>query len=100
METKNNTSAIQQILIDRQVPLISATSADEMRVLQEKYKEILLREEYGTPLPEPDSVSFEIDPSKKPYTRFAAGKATSATVIAHTVVNGKEFSFPQDGCHR
>ena len=91
---KSSTSVLQQILIDRQVPQIAVASADEMRALQEEYKEILLREEYGAPLPAPDSVSFEIDPSKKPYTRFAAGKATSTTVIAHVTVNGKEFSFP------
>lgn len=85
---------LKQILNDRGVPLIKATSEDAMRKAQTEYKDILLREEYGIPLPEPNSVSFEIDPSKKPYTRFAAGKATSSTVIAHTVVCGKEFSFP------
>lgn len=94
METNQNiTSVLQQILIDRKVPLITATNADEMREAQAEYKEILLREEYGRPLPEPDSVSFEIDLAKKPYKRFAAGKATSSTVIAHTVIGGKEFSF-------
>ena len=85
---------LQQLLVDRKVPLITAANADEMRKAQAEYKNILLREEYGAPIPEPDSVSFEIDPAKKPYTRFAAGKATSTTVIAHTVICGKEFSFP------
>ena len=85
---------LQDLLIERNVPLITASDAESMRALQAEYKEILLREEYGTPLPEPDSVSFEIDPSKKPYKRFAAGKATSMTIIAHAVISGKEFSFP------
>ena len=85
---------LQKLLNDRNVPLITAADAEGMLVAQAEYKEILLREEYGRPLPEPESVSFEIDPSKKPYTRFAAGKATSMTVIAHTVTCGKEFSFP------
>ena len=84
---------LQKLLQDRAVPLISSTDAEEMRALQTEYKEILLREEYGRPLPEPDSVSFEIDPDKKPYKRFAAGKATSTPIIAHTVIGEKEFSF-------
>ena len=85
---------LQKLLRDRDIPLISATNAEEMRAAQAEYKEILLREEYGRPLPEPTSVSFDTDPSKKPYTRFAAGKATSTIIIAHTVLCGKEFSFP------
>ena len=85
---------LQQLLSDRKVPLVTAKDAESMQAAQKEYKELLLREEYGTPIPEPDSVSFEIDPEKKPYRRFAAGKATSQTVIAHVVVCGKEFSFP------
>lgn len=84
---------LQKLLQDRAVPLITATNSEDMRDAQAEYKETLLREEYGRPLPEPDSVSFEIDPVKKPYKRFAAGKATNSTVIAHTVIGGKEFSF-------
>lgn len=85
---------LREILFERKVPQIEASDAVSMCALQKEYKKILLREEYGSPLPEPDSVSFEIDPAKKPYTRFAAGKATSTTIIAHTIVCGKEFSFP------
>ena len=84
---------LKELLQSRDVPIISAVNAEEMRTLQAEYKEILLREEYGRPLPEPDSVSFEIDPDKKPHKRFAAGKATSTHIIAHTVIGGKEFSF-------
>ena len=57
---------LQKILQDRSVPPILATSLEEIRTAQAEYKEALLREEYGRPLPEPDSVSFEIDPAKKP----------------------------------
>ncbi len=85
---------LQKFLQERNVPLITAADAESMRAAQDEYKEILLREEYGRPLPEPESVSFEIDLSKKPYTRFAAGKATSTYIIAHTTIGGKEFSFP------
>lgn len=84
---------LQKILNDRNVPLITATDAEGMRAAQAEYKDILLREEYGRPLPEPEAVSFEADPSQKPYVRFAAGKATSTMIIAHTVIGGKEFSF-------
>lgn len=85
---------IQRMLNERGVSPILTTDAEEMRVKQKEYKEILLREEYGQPLPPPDSLSFEVIPPKKIDCRFAAGEATYYTVMAHGTLLGKEFSFP------
>ena len=85
---------IQNILKERQVPAITATDAETMKQAQAEYRELLCREEYGRPLPEPEELSFEVLPVPKADQRFAAGLATLSTVICHAVLCGKKFSFP------
>lgn len=61
---------------------------------KEEYKNLLFENEYGYPLPEPEKVWFEEQPLDFAAKRFIAGKAPKMRVIAHTVICGKEFSFP------
>lgn len=85
---------LQEILEQRRVPAIRDFTPEEWPALREELKEILLSEEYGRPVPEPTKVSFEIAPLDYKTRNFAAGKAFQYHVTAHTVVCGKEFSFP------
>ena len=84
---------LEKILKARKVPMIpDFKSEEEWATLREQYKEILCREEYGMPVPAPESLSFEEGPVMD--NEFAAGYGIRYTVIAHTKVAGKEFSFP------
>ena len=85
---------LKEILEQRRVPEIRDFSAENWEQVRNEYKEILLNEEYGRPVPEPTEVSFEIAPLNYKTKNFAAGAAYHYHVIAHTVVCGKEFSFP------
>ena len=59
---------------------------------REEMLEILLREEYGTLPPAPDSLTFRVE---RNYIRdFCAGKATCDRVTAEGAVKGRPFSFP------
>ena len=59
---------------------------------REEMLETILREEYGTMPPLPESISFEEEEGVIP--NFCAGKAYCSKIIANCVINGKEFSFP------
>lgn len=85
---------ISEELARRSVKKIDDFDASTFSRVREEYINILCREEYGTPLPEPEKVWFEELPLDFAAKRFAAGKAPKQRVIAHTVVSGKEFSFP------
>lgn len=85
---------LQEILTQRRVPEIRDFMPEEWPALREELKEILFSEEYGRPVPEPTEVSFEIEPLNYKTKNFAAGEAFHYHVTAHTVVCGKEFSFP------
>lgn len=59
---------------------------------REEMLEILLKEEFGSMPPLPESIDFETEEGVIP--NFCAGKAYCCRVTARCVVNGKEFSFP------
>ncbi len=59
---------------------------------REEMLNILLKEEYGSMPPLPESIEFDTEEGVIP--NFCAGKAYCCRVTARCVVNGKEFSFP------
>jgi len=73
---------LQQTLKNKKLPPLRKT---------EEMMEILCREEYGTPVPKPDGVRFEVKGKPVP---FCAGEASLWTVTAHCKLGEKEFSFP------
>ncbi|MBR2353019.1 MAG: hypothetical protein IKA76_00760 [Clostridia bacterium] len=84
---------LEKMLSARKVPMIpDFQTKEEWEALREQYKEILCREEYGMPVPAPESLSFEEGPIMD--DDFASGYGIRYTVTAHTKVAGKEFSFP------
>ncbi|MBE6662577.1 MAG: hypothetical protein E7606_04765 [Ruminococcaceae bacterium] len=85
---------LHKILKERGIKEILPFLPTEWASVRRKYLDILLAEEYGTPLPAPDSVTFEEMPFDYRSFPSLAGKATCRKVIAHTVIGGKEFSFP------
>lgn len=85
---------ISEELARRSVKKIDDFDASTFSRVREEYINILCREEYGTPLPAPEKVWFEELPLDFAAKRFAASKAPKQRVIAHTIISGKEFSFP------
>ena len=77
---------LQQLLSDRKVPLVTAKDAESMQAAQKEYKEILLREEYGTPVPEPDSVSSSFPLESKFVTKLLRQHFPSIAQMPETPV--------------
>lgn len=82
---------INSLLRERVPQPIGDFTSESWEQVRKGYIDILCREEYGMPLPEPTKLEFEVSSENK---RFAAGTACNRTVIAHTEICGKEFSFP------
>ena len=59
---------------------------------REEMLEMLQKEEYGYIPAKPESLSFEVLETEFP--NFCGGNATLNKVLAHSVVNGKPFTFP------
>ncbi|MBQ8344961.1 MAG: hypothetical protein IJY42_01700 [Clostridia bacterium] len=85
---------MKRILLGRQIPPLTPLTEETVQAKQAEWKELLLQGEYGTPLPPPESCTFEILPVSRADTRFAAGLATVSTVVAKGTLNGRDFSFP------
>ncbi len=85
---------LSEMISARAIPEIPAVPAEEWEKVRASYREILLREEYGQPVPEPTEEWFEEKPMGYYNRAFCAEKANYREVVAHTVVNGREFSFP------
>lgn len=85
---------LRNILEQRRVPMIKDFAAEDWARVRNEYKELLQNEEYGQPVPEPTEVRFELAPLDYKTRNFATGQAVHYHVTAHTVVCGKEFSFP------
>ncbi len=85
---------LSEMLAERRIPEIPVVSPEEWGKIRAAYREILLREEYGRPVPEPEEEWFEEKPMGYYNRAFCAESANYREVVAHTVVNGKEFSFP------
>ncbi len=77
---------IESELNKRDLPALPTTRDTVLQTLFEN--------EYGYPVPEPEKCEFEANIRKKNGKNFAAGKAILYEVTAHTVICGKEFSFP------
>lgn len=82
---------LKEMLNERRIREIDDFDATSWAQVRESYKTILLNEVYGLPVPAPTKVDFEV---VKTAPKYAAGAATRYDVMAHTVVCGKEFSFP------
>ena len=82
---------INNLLKERVLQPIGDFTSESWEQVRNEYIDTLCREEYGMPLPEPTKLEFEVSSENK---RFAAATATNRTVIAHTEICGKEFSFP------
>ncbi len=82
---------IHEILRERDITPIDP---EQFQKTRKEMLDHILNEEYGIPLPPPTSLQFEVIPPSNVNKRFAAGNATLTKIIAHTVVCGKEFSFP------
>lgn len=85
---------LDQILENRKIEEIPRFTKENWESVRQTYLDVLLREEYGTPLPAPDSVTFEESPLDYRLFPSFAGKADCRKIIAHTVIDGKMFSFP------
>lgn len=86
-------SFISEIISERKIPDIKALAPDvgTWEANREKVKKMLCEEEYGFLPPPPESISFEVT-SK--LDKFCAGRAPLVGITVHTVVLGREFSFP------
>ena len=82
---------LESMLKERVLQPIEDFKADEWEKIRNEYIDILCKEEYGLRLPEPTKLEFEVTGTNG---RFAAGAAVMQTVVAHTEINGTEFSFP------
>lgn len=82
---------IKSMLEERVLQPVGDFNGADWEKIRNEYIDILCKEEYGMPLPEPTKLEFEVLNSNK---RFGAGIATNSTVIAHTEILGTEFSFP------
>ncbi len=69
----------------------SVSSVSEWREIRAEYVRILCEEEYGLPVPEPESLVFEVTDPPAPT---CAGKAELRRVRAVATLRGKVFSFP------
>ena len=85
---------LEQILRQRGVAELADFDAESRAEVMNGYAQLLFDREYGRPLPPPTALSFEKLPLDRYGKVFCAGKATSRRVIAHSVVCGREFSFP------
>ena len=85
---------LKEILTERGIGELQAFNAEAWTETRKTYVNVLCKEEYGTPIPEPTKLSFEVDPEKRTNRRFCAGDAVKYEVIAHDEINGKDFSFP------
>lgn len=85
---------LTEMLKERGVCEIDSFDAEAWPAVRKKYVDILCNEEYGLPLPEPTSLTFEVPAPEKINRRFCAGEASKYEVIAHAEINGKSFSFP------
>lgn len=74
---------IGQLLEERQLPKLLSRQ-EMLNILQE--------EEYGYLPPEPERISWKVEPNY--ISEFCAGKATIDKVTATCQINKKEFSFP------
>ncbi len=85
---------LDQILETRSVEKIRKITPDKWDTLRNEYLDIFFHEEYGQPIPKPETLTFE--EAKLSYfdKRFCAGKATLHHVTAHATIDGKKFSFP------
>lgn len=85
---------LREILKERGVEDICEFSPEDWETTREKYVNLFIEEEYGLPVPEPTSLTFEELPcDAKKFPNFA-GKALCRQVIAHAEVCGKSYSFP------
>ena len=82
---------IKSMLEERVLQPIGDFNASDWDKVRKEYIEVLCREEYGMPLPEPTKLEFEVVGSNK---RFAANTAVNSNIIAHTEILGTSFSFP------
>lgn len=85
---------LRDILNERGIEDICQFSPEEWEQTRDKYLNIFINEEYGLPVPEPTSLTFEELPLDAKLLPHFAGKATCRKVIAHTEVCGKSYSFP------
>jgi len=86
---------VHRLLSERLIAPLSVPSAEPQRsTLIEAWKEILLKEEYGTPLPPPDTLFFDEKEPEKQDRNFCAGFALRYQVIACGTLCGRSFSFP------
>ncbi len=88
---------LEKTLEARNVPPIPAFKKEEWPALREAYKNLLLTEEYGMPVPEPTELTFEEGTMMDPV-EFASGYAVRYPVKVHTVVNGRPFDFEFHAC--
>ncbi len=74
---------LKEMLIERNVPEL---------LTREEMLNIIQSELFGFMPPKPEKISFEAEENIIP--KFCAGKAVCNKITVHTVVNGKDFSFP------
>ncbi len=80
----------------RRIPALPSFDKESWPTVREDLKSLLLKEEYGEPVPAPTELTFEesglIDP------RFCAGLGMQYQVKVHSVVCGKPFDFSFVAC--
>lgn len=85
---------VEDLIKERGTEVIPTATPEEWRAIREEYKSIFIREVYGTPLPDPEELTFETVSAGAIGRNFCAGKVQYRKVIAKGKLNGKEFSFP------
>ena len=74
---------LKEMLKERNVPEL---------LTREEMLNVIQTDLFGFMPPKPEKISFSVEEEVIP--KFCAGKAVCNKVTAHTVINGKEFSFP------
>ena len=81
---------LEKMLTVRQVPTLPEIRKETWKETRAELLRIMCEKEYGTPVPAPESLSFE---EGAVVTKFCAGLGIQFPVTAHTVVLGKPFDF-------
>lgn len=85
---------VEDLIKERGTEVIPSATPEEWNAIREEYKKIFIREVYGTPLPEPEELTFEAVPAGAAGRGFCAGKVQYRKIVAKGKLNGREFSFP------
>ena len=85
---------IEALIKDRGIEAIPSTTAEEWATIREQYKRIFTQEVYGTPLPEPEELTFETVSAGAIGRNFCAGKVQSSRSMRSRCCQSNSVTLP------